>query len=286
MSEGAVEPRADPFRPWRELRPEEEKVQFLELASKIERSTIRFHVTLRRILEEVEEDVIRRALQLENPRVWSQLKELTIFGSMRDYRRFLSSFFVDVYSFSKAAMAQELEVPIPGMSDEFTAWVESKTQALTSLHTAVLDFRLRSVAQAAPLTPAEKANFIRRGMSTVIDSFSRVELPRGGELVSVLSVQAGREETLRSVYHEVVSFTWTAILDERVCSVCRALDGITWARDDPSIIWPPIHLHDRCLMIAILEKSAYKPEITGLPEGFKLPKEYLEFTQSLARFGR
>lgn len=274
------------FRPWRALRPEEERVQFGEIDDKISRASIRFHTTLRRILGEVKESAIQKALKLEDPTAWSALKELAFTGDMKDYRNFLTSFFVDVYSFGKRTQADELRIVPPQNSPELLRWIESKSQSLAALHASVLQFRVQSVLLGAPTSPAEKVNYLRRGIGTVFENFANQELDKGGELVATLALQAGREETIGSVWHRIVSFTWSAILDNRVCNICAKLDGVTWGRDDPTIIRPPIHLHDRCVLVAVGEADEYKPEITGTPKGFALPKEYQSFVEGLGRYRR
>lgn len=46
---------------------------------------------------------------------------------------------------------------------------------------------------------------------------------------------------------------WTSALDGRTCPECGAMDGKSWALDDPALRRPPLHPNDRCIMVPVMD---------------------------------
>lgn len=58
---------------------------------------------------------------------------------------------------------------------------------------------------------------------------------------------------------------WTSALDGRVCAECGAMDGRSWALDDPGLRRPPRHPNDRCILVPRMDWKALGMEPP--PEG-------------------
>lgn len=58
---------------------------------------------------------------------------------------------------------------------------------------------------------------------------------------------------------------WTSALDGRTCPECGAMDGESWALDDPALRRPPLHPNDRCIMVPVMDWKALGMEPP--PEG-------------------
>lgn len=69
---------------------------------------------------------------------------------------------------------------------------------------------------------------------------------------------------------KIVRFVWSAILDDRVCDLCRSLDGKVMDANSPeySIYKSPIHPRCRCTQIPITSNAEVIPE-----SDFEKPKD-------------
>jgi uncharacterized protein with gpF-like domain len=263
---------------WRELRPEEAGLHLDVYVDKLDTAVARMHGTLRTVLADVHESVVAAALQVSDRRRWDQLRGIVLADKMGEYRRAIKGHLNDIYQFTKAKAAVEYGIRAPVTSGEFVAWMESKSQLLAGLHATVLETRVRNAVMSAPTQGLMQAR-----VSDVFDSFSDYELPKGMELAATLSVQAGRDD-VHADLPDIERFTYSAILDQRVCPVCRKLDGVTWWATDPTIIHPPLHFWCRCILVGTLADALYKPEVTGLPPDFQLPEAHRRFVESLGAY--
>jgi hypothetical protein len=197
---------------------------------------------------------------------------------MDDYRKAIKDHLNNIYNFAKAQASAEYRVPIIETTAAFIAWLESQSRILSELHQAVLDSRIRrSVLASDPATSPVR-------IGRVFEDFSDSEVQKGEDLLAILSVQAAREDVVVQREVDLVSYTWSAILDRRVCPVCLTLDGTTWEANDPTIIHPPIHFRCRCLLVGTMRDAIYRPAITGLPKGYVLPTANQRFHNALGGF--
>lgn len=49
----------------------------------------------------------------------------------------------------------------------------------------------------------------------------------------------------------IVGWQWDAIMDMATCPVCADLHGRFWAKDDSSVIFPPVHPNCRCSILPV-----------------------------------
>jgi len=71
------------------------------------------------------------------------------------------------------------------------------------------------------------------------------------------TINQGRQKAYGDYVSRIVAYQWSAILDERVCPICRELDGMYFSPNDPLLeyIRPPIHLHCRCILVGVLREE-------------------------------
>jgi len=257
---------------WREMRPEEGRVQFGVIEDRLDEAAKTFEAELRGFFERVRDRVLERAVRLRK-RGWAQLEGLTVRDSITGYRPWLKSYINDLYQFSKTLASKEIERTTPITTEAFQGWLNAKVQIVSRLHTALLDAKIRTSVLAR-----ERGEAVGDVIGRVFDDFAEKELQRGGHLLSVLALQAGRRDVFLANRDILNSLTWSAILDRRVCPVCAYLDGTTWAADDPTLLWPPIHWLCRCLLIMTPAGAAFQPTIQGLDAAwFDVPESYHRF---------
>lgn len=61
---------------------------------------------------------------------------------------------------------------------------------------------------------------------------------------------------------KIVRFVWSAILDEKICPLCRDLDGQIFDANDPeyTIYQPPLHPNCRCHILSVTSDAEFIPE--------------------------
>jgi hypothetical protein len=251
---------------WRELRPEEQKVQFAALEARIEAEAADFYEAARGLLLPIREAAKKQAASLRT-RSWSELTKINIRPFFRRYATGLKERLNDVYQYARTEAAHEIGTAPPTVAAEYVEWMDVKSRITSQLHGNVLEAKIRSALLGR--RPGEAPEAV---VESVFDSFLGSEVRRGGTLWATLAIQAARRDVFFANRGRIYSYTWSAVLDRRVCEVCKFLDDITWRADDTTMFWPPIHWECRCLLVPTLVGEVYKPDIsTILPEGYEPP---------------
>ncbi len=65
------------------------------------------------------------------------------------------------------------------------------------------------------------------------------------------------EESFEDIKNQIGAFMYSAILDERTCSICKGLDGTYYEPNDLRLeeIKPPLHVGCRCVFVAVLKEE-------------------------------
>ena len=272
MVEGALlEPPS-----WRAVRPEEEGVNFASIEERIDREVDRFYREASAVLGRARDATIAKAVGVRGTE-WAQMRELTLVGEVAPYRALLRTYLNDLYQFGRAGAGKELQQLAPVTSRAFQAWLETKTQNLVRLHTAVLESRAISSVLGAWEGERLSQEQATELLVPVFDAFSVLELPQGAEVLAAQAIGAGRADVIEHFKNTIRSVTWSAILDRRVCEFCRHLDGTTWEWGDPELLTPPLHPWCRCLLVPTLFSATYKPAITGMPRDIVIPDSTRRF---------
>jgi len=80
----------------------------------------------------------------------------------------------------------------------------------------------------------------------------------GAAMVSIAdAVNTGRMTAYEELEDKIGAYMWSAILDKRVCPICKELDGKYFSPKDPllDMIKPPIHSGCRCILVAVLQEE-------------------------------
>lgn len=74
-----------------------------------------------------------------------------------------------------------------------------------------------------------------------------------------------RSYGFEEIKDDIGAFMYSAILDEKTCSICKELDGTYFEPNDLKLkqIEPPLHAGCRCIFVAVL-----KEEIENYPVKF------------------
>jgi hypothetical protein len=88
-----------------------------------------------------------------------------------------------------------------------------------------------------------------------------------------MGVNKGRKDVFERYSEDVYAYQYSAILDEKTCTLCDGLDGIVLDEDEykRTEYDPPVHHHCRCIWVAILVEELEPPAITGVPNGLPAP---------------
>ena len=79
------------------------------------------------------------------------------------------------------------------------------------------------------------------------------------------AINIGRSEGFADIADQIGAYQWSAILDDKTCSMCESLDGTYFEPGDLVLaeLKPPIHPNCRCILVAVL-----KEELANFPVKF------------------
>lgn len=173
---------------------------------------------------------------------------------------FLESFSLELMLDSARNAAEEIGAAAPAVSDEMARRVAEQAPLLAAGIASQLVSRVQQQALNAvqSATPPDVAleNLREALLETGERALERMALVR----VSV-DVNAGRD--LGHALAGVQRYQFSAILDSRVCPLCRFLDGKIVAADDPDYkrFTAPLHAGCRCIWAAIDPEEADPPAV-------------------------
>jgi hypothetical protein len=278
-------PSTGPGPFWREVRPEEEPVQFANIEDDIAKGAGALHDTIAGYLVGVRDELKAQAQEVVgngHQQSWERLLRIALRGR-KGYSPLIRSFLDAQYAKAKSGAAAEIGVAAPLTSAAYTAWAESKSALIQQQQLDLLTQRVRQAALSSTSAAQVGARVDR-----IFDTFTTAELPKGSELVATLGTQAGREEVAAAEWANVLRVEWSALLDDRTCPVCQALDGRVWETSDPILrtLRPPLHFYCRCLLVLVYQGAKFVPELNPLPGGWELPEMNRAFAEGIGRYVR
>lgn len=214
---------------------------------------------------------VRAAINSED--TLSALRILTT-GLKDQYEEVTLSELRGLFEYAKVSTADEMEavlgegmVNAPGTSEEEIAKLQYKAATIAN------DNDMKMAAQASII--ASELYIAGRTAEEVTDLVSqqlreaaekRIELAAASAVVGVIN--QGRTFTQERNSDKIYSYQYSAILDQKTCNTCLALDGKTIDKDDKAFkqLQPPQHFRCRCIWVEILEDETDKPPITGIPD--------------------
>jgi SPP1 gp7 family putative phage head morphogenesis protein len=102
--------------------------------------------------------------------------------------------------------------------------------------------------------------------TAAVDDFIEKDAVLGAGIIINKAFNAGRYAAFDDMSDEIQGFQYSALLDDATCDLCEALDGKTFAADDPDSdeYNPPLHAQCRCIIVPITINDPKPKEWDGL----------------------
>lgn len=188
------------------------------------------------------------------------------------YREMLRANISDGFNYGKTGAANELGEEAPATSKDARAIIDSKADDYVNQQLSELETQIHAIIASN----ARRANLARTQLSVqdtieaILEAiglyFTKHAKPGNSLLVSD-SINIGRAATFTEYADKIDRYEWSAILDEKTCATCLALDSkVVSPEEYRTTKWqPPVHFMCRCIWVAIRTVEEEKPAITGLP---------------------
>lgn len=246
-------------RQWRRpLTPWEERIKLTALERRIERAEQQL---ARGALAELERWIEERWPEIEAAvRTGDVARLVSLSADAPGLAAFFEQFSLDLILDSARNAADELGAAVPAMSDQVRQRVAAQAPLLAAGITAQVVSRVQAQALNAiqSETPAETA---LSGLRPALTETGERALERLALVRVSVDVNAGRD--IAREFAGVKLAIWSAILDNRVCPLCRFMDGrvIETSHPDYKRFTPPVHSGDRCIWVLIDPEEVDPPEV-------------------------
>lgn len=162
---------------------------------------------------------------------------------------------------------------MPVSNFELSESIRSIYEYVYGRRVRLIDHSKSQIALKEPRSTIQLQDLFDGKIGSLIDIIKNFLIGSAG--VQVMSaVNEGRLDGFDELKNEIGAYQWSAILDNKTCSICRpdgedgGLDGKYFSPDDPllDMIWAPIHANCRCILVGVLkdELKNYPVEITRL----------------------
>lgn len=250
---------AEPRRWRRPLTPWEQRIQLADLERQIERAEEQL---VRGALVEIEAWLSEHWPEVEAAlRSGDVARLVSLSAQAPGLAAFLEQFSMDLILDSARNAAAEIGAPEPSVTEEIRRRVEEQAPVLANSIASQVINRIQTQALNAIQsgTPVDLAltALLDGAHETAERALERMALVR----VNV-DVNAGRD--IARVLAGVQLAQFSAILDDRVCPLCRAVDGLIIRVDHPDYrrFTPPLHGGCRCIWALISPEEEPQPDVT------------------------
>lgn len=260
----------------RELTPAEEKVNFNGLEKKLNSLESEFERTVRPIYDEIISKATVKINDYLEAGKYDKITEKNIFDEnlRNQYTRAIKESGLDAYVYGKNGASDELDKKAPATPRESKNFFRDNAQAVSDKQFADLIFKVNAkvaegrrkdlLAKGEQLSVGE----ILVGITGIFSEYYTAVVGLTASAVVAMGVNRGRKDVFNEYASDIYEYQYSAILDEKTCPTCDALDGkvVDEAEYKRTSFDPPIHHHCRCIWVAILVDELDPPPLTGLPE--------------------
>lgn len=251
------------LRWWRPLTPAEKTVRFAEINAKMDSFESIYTKAAEPLLTVFAQNLVEDGITTK------KMQEISV-ELPAEYVSLVRNTIKTAYNYAKTGAADEQKVAAPATSTEALAGIEEMTDFVISkqqddIRGIIAEERLQfstKLADEDTLGPLSAA--IAAALTSWIASILQ---PTAGAIVG-RAVNNGRNDVFESIETSEDRYQYSGILDSKICSTCRSLDGsVITPEEYHRTSWkPPLHFHCRCIWVLIRKLSAdYEmPPLTGI----------------------
>jgi SPP1 gp7 family putative phage head morphogenesis protein len=259
----------------RELTIAETKVNFAGIENKLEMLENETERTIRPLWDALIADATLKVTMYVDAGQYDKLTEKNLFDEnlKNQYVKALKEAGLEAYIYGKNGASDELQVKAPATPKESKDFFRDNAVAVVGKQLADLTFKIQTeVNKGRRKDQLSKVSLSTEEIIRLLGGMFSDYYSKNAGLTAIASasigVNKGRKDVFDANANEIYGYQYSALLDNKTCSTCEALDGKVLSEADyqRTSYDPPIHLSCRCLWVAIMRDELDPPEITGFPE--------------------
>jgi SPP1 gp7 family putative phage head morphogenesis protein len=263
----------------RDLTPAEERVNFTGIEKKLNSLESEFERTARPIYDEIVNKALVKINGYLDDGKYDSITEKNIFDEnlRNQYVRAIKESGLEAYIYGKNGASDELDKKAPATPTESKNFFRDNAKTVADKQFADLLFKVNTkVAEGRrkdQLSTSLSIGEIIAGISSLFSEYYSTVIGVTAAAVVSIGVNKGRKDVFDKYDSDIYAYQYSAILDAKTCSLCDGLDGkvLDEAEYKRTEYDPPVHLHCRCIWVAILVDELEPPAITGIPNGLPTP---------------
>lgn len=257
----------------RKLTHAEERVDFDRIEKNLDNIELDFQNAVKPLFNDLKKEALLKVTNLVENKNYDALAKMNLKG-FRTYRKLLKDKYTESYMINKELASEELEVNTPTTPKETKAFIESQAQAIADKHFTDLLFLIKTEVAKELRRNTLSKDKIKFGLTDALssigggfDSYFSNEVALTGSLVASMGMNKARQDVFESNRRDIEVYQYSAILDDRTCDCCNALDGavVSYEEYRSTSFEPPVHFRCRCAWIAIKSDQDNIPLTTGIP---------------------
>lgn len=266
---------------WRPLTPAEQNVKFEDINAKMDSLEDNFVTAAEPIMTDFLKQLAASGIATKSA------KDITV-ELPAEYVKLVNSTIRNAYNYAKNGAADEHNVPAPATSREAMATIRGMTDFVITkqqddIRSIIAEQRLKQPTNLADEITTVADIFLEALELALLTWAASILKPTASAIVG-RGINNGRNDVFTSIEKSGDLYEYSALLDGKTCSTCRALDGsIVTPKERKITKWqPPLHFNCRCIWVMIRKISDdYKlPEVTGMKNEELADKvEYLKTTR-------
>lgn len=269
MSFATIQP--DGWR--REPTPAETKVNFAGIENKLNSLEAETNRTLKPIWDELAADLKKKLDMLISEGDYSKITVKLFDENIKNrYVKALKESGLEAYLYGKNGASDELQVKAPQTPKESKDFFRDNAIAVVDKQLSDLIFKVQAKVTEGrrkdQLSTDLSVGDIVAAVGDIIVSYFTDTISLTGSTVVSMGVNKGRKDLFDANADEIYGYQYSALLDNRTCPTCEALDGkvLTEAEYKNTEYDPPIHYYCRCIWVAIMKDEMDPPAYTGFPD--------------------
>ena len=250
---------------WRPLTPAEQNVKFEDINAKMDSLEDNFVTAAEPIMTDFLKQLVAGDMATKSA------KDIVV-ELPTEYAKLVNSTIRNAYNYAKNGAADEHNVPAPATSREAMATIREMTDFVITkqqddIRSIIAEQRLKQPTHLADEITTVTDIFLEALELALLAWAASILKPTASAIVG-RGINNGRNDVFTSIEKNGDLYEYSAILDGKTCSTCRALDGsIVTLKERKTTKWqPPLHFNCRCIWVMICKISDdYKlPEVTGM----------------------
>lgn len=184
------------------------------------------------------------------------------------YIKVLKESGLDAYTYGKNDASDEIKVAIPTTPKESKAFFQDNAISVVEKQLSDLTFKIQAeVSKARRKDQLSKfsASDIISALNIMTGLYYQDTVGLTASVLVSIGINRGRKDVFDEYKDQVYAYQYSALLDNRTCKTCEALDGKVLAEAEykNTIYDPPLHMGCRCIWVAIMADELEPPPITG-----------------------